>query len=139
MHNDKQAVPENKAAAIQEALSWHAGERDDLTLDESVEVIRHGWETVHGRSERQLVLQIAALLAQPAASQAVPAVPEGFKLLRNSTVTERSWKEDEAHENGNYSCECCECGRTFFGHKRRVVCKVCAAVPADKASEKSDG
>jgi hypothetical protein len=75
MHNDKQAVPENKAAAIQEALSWHAGERDDLTLDESVEVIRHGWETVHGRSERQLVLQIAALLAQPVEGGLLKAMP----------------------------------------------------------------
>lgn len=51
------------APHIIEALSYHANERDDLTLEEAVKVIRFGWKTVCGRSERAMVLQIAALLA----------------------------------------------------------------------------
>jgi hypothetical protein len=38
----------------------------------------------------------------------------------------RSWPEDFEHENGNYCCKCCQCGKMFTGHKRRVVCRVCA-------------
>jgi hypothetical protein len=36
------------------------------------------------------------------------------------------WPEDSGHENGNYQNRCVECGRTFTGHKRRVVCRACA-------------
>lgn len=36
------------------------------------------------------------------------------------------WPEDFSHENGNYQNKCCHCGVIFVGHKRRVVCKVCA-------------
>lgn len=36
------------------------------------------------------------------------------------------WKEDSAHENGEYQNRCCFCGETFIGYKRRVVCKVCS-------------
>lgn len=35
------------------------------------------------------------------------------------------WLNDTTHENGNYSNKCCECGRIFNGHKRRVSCKFC--------------
>jgi hypothetical protein len=35
------------------------------------------------------------------------------------------WTEDYAHENGNYMCLCMRCNKQFFGHKRRVVCRVC--------------
>jgi len=35
------------------------------------------------------------------------------------------WTEDAKHENGNYGCRCAICGRSFIGHKRRVVCKLC--------------
>jgi hypothetical protein len=61
------------APAILEALSYHGRERDDLTLEEAVSVIRTGWRTVSERTKRAMVLQIAALLAaQPtlAATQA---------------------------------------------------------------------
>ncbi|KKN33990.1 hypothetical protein LCGC14_0798030 [marine sediment metagenome] len=40
--------------------------------------------------------------------------------------SERNWPEDFSHENGNYFCRCCHCGKDFIGHKRRVVCKVCS-------------
>ena len=36
-----------------------------------------------------------------------------------------NWPEDFDHENGQYECRCCICKATFYGHKRRVVCKLC--------------
>ncbi len=38
-----------------------------------------------------------------------------------------NWPEDASHENGDYECNCVGCGNTFYGHKRRVVCKQCAS------------
>lgn len=40
-------------------------------------------------------------------------------------MSECDWEEDFSHENGNYECRCCICGRIFIGHKRRATCKVC--------------
>ena len=40
----------------------------------------------------------------------------------------RNWPEDASHENGNYECKCMSCGSSFTGHKRRVVCKLCATI-----------
>ena len=57
----------------------------------------------------------------------------GFKLLKDSTHTERAWIEDAGHENGLYSNTCIKCGREFAGHKRRVICRVCAAAPTQPA------
>lgn len=37
----------------------------------------------------------------------------------------RNWTEDFQHENGLYMCKCIKCREYFYGHKRRVVCKVC--------------
>jgi len=48
---------------IIEALSWHRFERDDMTVDELVEVIRHGYVKVRQRTHRQLELQLLAALA----------------------------------------------------------------------------
>lgn len=56
----------------------------------------------------------------------------------NSDQVERSWPEDFAHENGNYTCACCVCGNQFFGHKRRVVCRLCAEdAPQSEPREES--
>lgn len=63
-------------------------------------------------------------------ARSTAAQPAGWKLLKDTTYEERSWPEDAAHENGNYSCCCRVCLRQFTGHKRRVVCKVCYADPA---------
>jgi hypothetical protein len=41
----------------------------------------------------------------------------------------RDWTEDFPHENGKYQNECLVCRETFLGHKRRVVCKLCASMP----------
>lgn len=40
-------------------------------------------------------------------------------------VKEKSFPEDLAHENGNYTCRCTFCKDYFQGYKRRVVCKLC--------------
>ena len=40
--------------------------------------------------------------------------------------SDRDWKEDFSHENGNYVNKCIECGNRFMGHKRRVICRSCS-------------
>lgn len=47
----------------------------------------------------------------------------------------RHWTEDFPHENGQYQCRCVDCGQMFIGHKRRVVCKACAAPIAPAPEE----
>lgn len=54
------------------------------------------------------------------------SAPPGFKILKDTTLEERSWPEDYEHENGNYFNKCHHCLRQFMGHKRRVTCKVCS-------------
>lgn len=39
--------------------------------------------------------------------------------------TSKDWTEDFTHENGNYINTCVDCRESFWGHKRRVVCKEC--------------
>lgn len=41
-------------------------------------------------------------------------------------ATPRDWPEDYDDDNGCYQNTCCQCGKIFTGHKRRVVCKKCA-------------
>lgn len=50
--------------------------------------------------------------------------PELPTLPYHPTI--RDWIEDTTHENGNYLCLCTYCDSQFHGHKRRVVCKLCA-------------
>jgi hypothetical protein len=49
-----------------------------------------------------------------------------------------NWEEDYTHENGKYQNKCYDCGKLFFGRKRRPVCKVCGNKPPDweKMAEK---
>lgn len=49
----------------------------------------------------------------------------------------RDWPEDFQHENGNYICFCVNCGNTFFGYKRRMICKTCTKPEQQKAKEVS--
>jgi hypothetical protein len=51
----------------------------------------------------------------------------------------RDWVADRSHENGNYSCTCILCGHLFVGHKRRNVCKECAAAASVAASNSQTG
>jgi len=46
-----------------------------------------------------------------------------FGMLDSS---DRDWIEDFGHENGNYQCNCIRCNKHFYGHKRRIVCKLCS-------------
>lgn len=41
-------------------------------------------------------------------------------------ATGRDWTEDFPHENGSYRNQCVKCCNFFTGHKRRVVCRLCA-------------
>jgi hypothetical protein len=47
-----------------------------------------------------------------------------FKMKVDNT--DRNWKEDFHLENGNYMNKCMCCSEIFLGHKRRVVCRLCA-------------
>ena len=49
-----------------------------------------------------------------------------------------NWPEDASHENGDYECSCVKCKATFYGHKRRVICKVCATQSQDAEKEIGD-
>lgn len=69
------------------------------------------------------IRRIVGVATQPPSASPV-AVPEGFKLLKDSTHDERSY------EGGDYYCMCCTCLRQFSGQKRQWVCKVCATPPA---------
>lgn len=52
-------------------------------------------------------------------------------------ATGGDWAEDFYHENGRYGQRCPDCGIPFTGHKRRVICKLCATrpIPADPKAE----
>lgn len=68
-------------------------------------------------------------------SEQMAAIPKALMdalYRRHSQVSLRDWTEDASHENGRYECgPCVECGHTFVGHKRRVICRGCAnPVPA---------
>jgi len=112
MNNDKDPVEQAHGSPhIVEALSWHANERDDLTLDDAVDVIRHGWKKVHGRSERQLVLQIASLLASPPPSP--QADKEVVAKLEAAIERIRSTPHDDncfLHNDGG-EFDRCFCGK----------------------------
>ena len=46
----------------------------------------------------------------------------------------RDWPHDFQDENGNYTCTCFRCGEQFIGHKRRIVCHLCAAPKPEQKS-----
>lgn len=53
--------------------------------------------------------------------------PMADEFLYPPEYSDRDWKEDFSHENGNYACICSAgCKKQFYGHKRRVLCRVCA-------------
>lgn len=82
------------------------------------------------------VAQLADLLntAFNKGRQSAAASVDGWRLVKDSTFDMRSWREDESHENGNYHNVCMDCGRTFQGHKRRPLCKVCTDQPSRSPS-----
>lgn len=70
------AQAEQHRPDVLERLTYHALERDDLTLEECLSFLADGWRKVHGRTERQMVMQILALLA------GAPAQPAEVKAER---------------------------------------------------------
>jgi hypothetical protein len=88
-------APEPARPDILEKLTYHALERDDLTLDDALEYLARGWTKIHGRTERQLILQLTALLAgaPPAPGGGLPegwvAAPvEPTEAIRSAGVRE---------------------------------------------------
>jgi hypothetical protein len=79
--------------------------------------------------DHRTLIEAADAIAASQSPAPAPEVPAGYKLLKDTTPSEREWVEDADHENGRYFNTCCECGRSFVGHKRRVVCKHCATQP----------
>jgi hypothetical protein len=69
---------------IIERLTYHALERDDLTLDECLQVLADGYKRVRGRTDRQIVMQIASLLA------AAPAAPAHHLPLPEKTEADKA-------------------------------------------------
>lgn len=65
---------EPAAPAILEAISWHAGERDDLTLEDAVEALRHGYKKVRQRDDRAMLLQLIDLMASGPAKESAPEI-----------------------------------------------------------------
>lgn len=98
-------------------------------VEESVLAIHRILKSAASFSTREDALR-SELKSVFQAGRAQPSVPQGWKLLKDSTIDERSWPEDFKHENGNYQNLCCMCGRVFNGYKRRVTCKVCHETPA---------
>ena len=50
----------------------------------------------------------------------------------------QDWPEDFSHENGNYENRCARCRRSFTGHKRRVVCRICEVSPPPAPAEPTE-
>lgn len=75
----------------------------------------------------------AKLLAATPYAHLVSAVVMGMDLIKEQSkmaaqdneVSRGDWVEDFEHENGQYECRCIMCNRSFVGHKRRVICKIC--------------
>ncbi len=52
-----------------------------------------------------------------------------------SKFNPKNYWEDFEDENGNYECKCSECGSSFFGYKRRTVCKDCKNAAPEASPE----
>ena len=97
---------------------WRASE-EEIGEPAYLLVAEDKWIALRDMALRSIE-QAAALRSERA------AIPDGWKLLKNTTQHERSWTEDFGPENGHYFSTCCECGRQFVGHKRRAMCRMCA-------------
>ncbi len=81
------AAPEPCRPDLLERLSYHQLERDDLTIDECLSYLNgRGWTEVHGRTTREMVMQILALLA------AAPAAAERQGALDAISIGQAAWE-----------------------------------------------
>ncbi|MES2958501.1 MAG: Lar family restriction alleviation protein [Pseudomonadota bacterium] len=88
---------------------------DDLTLDDCLSFLAIGWKKVHGRTERQMVMQILALLSatpQPDASAGAQRETDSERVLRLMAsgwlvAHNESWSAltDEANTATAWFCE----------------------------------
>ena len=109
MTNEKlAAAPEPQDCAADDAMV----EAGCAAWDESVQAQFLRGNLPFSRPEAMRAALTAALSTRQA-GLAVPNLPG-------------NWPEDASHENGDYECACMTCKQTFYGHKRRVICKVCA-------------
>ena len=72
--------------------------------------------------------------------EALPVGDLGEKpvtLIFGGPPTPYDWPDDFHLENGKYTCRCLDCGRFFFGHKRRLQCRVCAEKPYREADARA--
>jgi hypothetical protein len=67
-----------------------------------------------------------AALAIPGPAVAIASTEEDAPVGLPAGATKHDWPEDWPHENGLYYCRCHQCDNTFFGYKRRRICKACA-------------
>lgn len=49
----------------------------------------------------------------------------GMRPLWMTGGEKNDWREDFAHENGQYFNRCSACDEDFIGHKRRHICRKC--------------
>jgi hypothetical protein len=99
---------------------WHEGVYTIPPTE--IEVVeRSRYEHEYIGSARRIVERVSRLVTQQ---------EELKKNQLPNFDSPKNWKEDYEHENGNYICTCYSCKESFYGHKRRVVCKTCASEPS---------
>jgi len=93
---------------ILERLTYHARERNDLSLDDCLNYLARGWYEVPGRTEREMVLQILSLLAGEQAEPSVRAALEELvacKDLKEKAArlhAQRPWPQEAENATNEY-------------------------------------
>lgn len=94
-----------------EKLTYHALECDDMTLDEVLEVLANGWKKVHGRTERQFLLQLVRLMAsapsapQPAAQDKLREALQFYADGLHFTMHDKDAWDTVSGEPPNFWCD----------------------------------
>lgn len=52
-------------------------------------------------------------------------IPFGYKLLRDTTVEQRSWMNEAHSERGLATLTCSHCLRVFHANAKRTICRTC--------------
>lgn len=58
-------------------------------------------------------------------------IPFGYKLLRDTTLEQRSWMNESHSERGRNTLTCSHCLRVFHGNAKRTICRTCEEDIAD--------
>ena len=87
-----------------EKLTYHALECDDMTLDEVLEVLANGWKKVHGRTERQFLLQLVHLMASAPTTEAqVEPVAWGMRDKSTGLILDVICPDEHESFEGEYT------------------------------------